>query len=399
MPRILYVQYTNPAGYPPLQHSSRILADRGWEVLFLGTGAFGAYNLRFPSHPRITVRQMNFCPAGWRQKLQYARYCAWVLFCTITWRPEVIYASDPLACPIALALTWLPGLRVVYHEHDSPSSGDGTARNTSGPFNCLVLRARRRLAHRSECCILPNELRLTRFQETTGRRQNVFCVWNCPTKEEVAQLRPHSNGREWWLLYHGSIVPSRLPMTMLSAMTKLPDRVKLRVIGYQTVGHCTYLVEFMQKARDLGIEHRIQFLGSLPTRADLLQWGQKSDVGLALMPQESLDINEQTMTGASNKPFDYLACGLALLVTDLPDWSATFVKPGYGLACRPENPESIATALRWLVEHPQETHNMGTLGQQRILTEWHYQKAFVCVTQRFQLSPAKPEIPKAIAQA
>lgn len=37
--RILYIQYTNPAGYPPLEHSSRILAQADWEVLFLGTGA------------------------------------------------------------------------------------------------------------------------------------------------------------------------------------------------------------------------------------------------------------------------------------------------------------------------------------------------------------------------
>ena len=41
MRRILYVQYTTPAGYPPLEHSSRILADRGWEVQFLGSGASG----------------------------------------------------------------------------------------------------------------------------------------------------------------------------------------------------------------------------------------------------------------------------------------------------------------------------------------------------------------------
>jgi MFS family permease len=35
MARVLYIQYTNPAGYPPLQHSSRILASAGWQVLFL----------------------------------------------------------------------------------------------------------------------------------------------------------------------------------------------------------------------------------------------------------------------------------------------------------------------------------------------------------------------------
>ena len=63
MPRILYVQYTNPAGYPPLEHSSRMLADAGWEVLFLGTGALGAGALRFPQHLNIEVRQMPVCRA------------------------------------------------------------------------------------------------------------------------------------------------------------------------------------------------------------------------------------------------------------------------------------------------------------------------------------------------
>ena len=74
--KILYIQYTNPAAYPSLEHSSRVLARDGWEVLFLGTGALGADALRFPPHDRIRVRQMPFCPAGWRQKL----HCVWFTF-------------------------------------------------------------------------------------------------------------------------------------------------------------------------------------------------------------------------------------------------------------------------------------------------------------------------------
>ncbi|OLE34357.1 MAG: hypothetical protein AUI36_27970 [Cyanobacteria bacterium 13_1_40CM_2_61_4] len=58
------------------------------------------------------------------------------------------------------------------------------------------------------------------------------------------------------------------------------------------------------------------------------------------------DGNEQTMTGASKKPFDYLAFGLALLVSEVPEWKKMFVEPGYGLACEPEDPESIARQLR-----------------------------------------------------
>src|SRR5437773_1379504 len=69
MIRVAYVQYTNPAAYPPLEHSSRILVGEGWQILFLGIGALGADALRFPPHERIEVRQMRFSPAGCWQKL------------------------------------------------------------------------------------------------------------------------------------------------------------------------------------------------------------------------------------------------------------------------------------------------------------------------------------------
>src|SRR5689334_14172879 len=120
--RVMYVQYTNPAGYPPLQHSSRILANNGCEVLFLGTGALGADQLKFPRHPKIRVKQLPFCAAGWHQKLHYALFGLWALFWVLFWRPQWIYASDPLSCPVAALLSFVPGLRVLYHEHDSPNA-------------------------------------------------------------------------------------------------------------------------------------------------------------------------------------------------------------------------------------------------------------------------------------
>src|SRR5437867_3345509 len=88
--RVMYVQYTNPAAYPPLQHSSRILAERGFEVLFLGSGAQGASSLAFPFHPKIRVKQLRFCEAGWRQKLHYATFVLWTLLWVLLWRPRWI---------------------------------------------------------------------------------------------------------------------------------------------------------------------------------------------------------------------------------------------------------------------------------------------------------------------
>jgi glycosyltransferase involved in cell wall biosynthesis len=85
------------------------------------------------------------------------------------------------------------------------------------------------------------------------------------------------------------------------------------------------------------------------------------------------------MVGASNKPFDCLASGLPLLVPDLEDWRRLYVAPGYALACDPEDPESIAAALEWLLTHPSERWQMGERGRQRVLDEWNYERQFAHV--------------------
>ena len=102
------------------------------------------------------------------------------------------------------------------------------------------------------------------------------------------------------------------------------------------------------------------------------------------MPKTNQNCNEQTMTGASNKPFDYLACGLALLVSDLPEWHALYVNDGCALAVDPDDAASIAAALRWLLEHPNERRAMGERGRQRVLTEWNYERQFAPVLKYLQ---------------
>ena len=104
------------------------------------------------------------------------------------------------------------------------------------------------------------------------------------------------------------------------------------------------------------------------------------------MPLRTQDINEQNMTGASNKPFDYLACRLALLVSHLPDWKKMYVEPGYGLSCDPENTQSIAGAFRWFVEHPNEMRAMGEKGREKIMSGWNYEAQFIPVLETINVA-------------
>jgi glycosyltransferase involved in cell wall biosynthesis len=167
-------------------------------------------------------------------------------------------------------------------------------------------------------------------------------------------------------------------MTVVHALKQLPDGVRLTVIGYETIGHIGYIQSFLTTAEEGGVGDRVAYAGTFPLRQQALEALRRADVGLALMSKTD-DFNEATMAGASNKAFDYLACGVAVLVADVDDWRRLYVDPGYGLASDTEDPNSIALTLRWFLEHPSATQAMGEAGRQRIASEWNYEQQFAPV--------------------
>lgn len=365
--RILYLQYTSPAVYPPLERSSRILAEAGWEVLFLGIRVAGeSAKLKLAPHEHVTVRQWNYQPPGVVQKLHYFAFQLWAVATAILWRPRWVYASDIFACPAATILALL-GFRVFYHEHDHP----GPARGRVGR---ALARARSAAGRRAALVVVPNEVRLASFVEETGRQGPSLCVWNCPSRAEAMRL-PEKSSDELLLFYQGSIVPARVPAALVRALAELPDAVRIQIAGYETLGHPTHVGDLAKLAESLGLGPRFQYLGAL-SQSELLAHTRRAHVGLSLMPRATEDLNQQTMAGASNKPFEYLACGCALLVADVPEWRELFVAAGFARACDPKDTTSIVQNVAWYYEHRAEMREMGERGRQRVLRDWNYETQF-----------------------
>lgn len=370
MRRVVYVQFTNPAGYPPLEHSSRILASDGFDVVFLGTGSLGTQSLEFVPSPRIRTRLLKYRPPGVLQKVQYAYFCLWVSVWVLRLRPTVIYASDVMACPAAWLAATLSDARLVYHEHDAPPEAP------EGRFGLLLLAARRWCARHAAVCVVPSAGRAVDFLRTTRMSRPVDVVWNTPSLDEVTPLERRTPPAGIRLLYHGSIVPDRVPQTVVNALSLLPGDVTLSLAGYETAGSQGYVERLLRLAGELGIGARVVSLGTVPTRRALLEQCARHDAGLSLVPMQGTDVNLLTMAGASNKPFDYLSAGLPVLVSNLPDWREMFVATGYGLSCDPGDPRSIADAiLRWYSD-PKVMRQMGALGHERITTDWNYERQF-----------------------
>lgn len=370
---ILYAQYANSAAYPPVLHSAALFANAGWTVTVLHIADSATATLTIPQQPNISVRQLPYVARGWRRAFYFLQFTLWVLWWTLRVRPHWLYASDLFATPAALVASFFPSVRVVYHEHDTP---DATRRLAQ-----WCLRARGALAKRAALCVFPNAARAQTFAQQFDAAAKTYTVWNCPARAEVSPP-PARDDIQVRLLYHGSVVPSRLPLTVLDALAQLPENVCLRIVGYETIGHAGYVETVLARARALALSARVEWLGQVPTRADLLRLARACDVGLALMPMGRAAANERTMTGASNKPFDYLACGLDFIVSDLADWRALFVENGFARACNPQDAATIAAAVRWFFQHADERGARAARAQAKILDEWNYETQFAPVFAR-----------------
>jgi glycosyltransferase involved in cell wall biosynthesis len=372
-PRVLFVQATNPGAYPPLIHASTLMADAGWEVTFL-SAPFVGDALALAPHPRVKIHAVRTRQSHVMSRVSYALYAAAAARLALRLRPNVVYASDPLGAGPGLFAAQLAGAALVYHEHDSPSPG---------MLHPILARSRAAAARAARLIVFPNKERAHFAQSELRFADNrLHIVWNVPRRAEVASSAAPAEP-PLVVYYHGSISPERLPETVVVAVRRLVSRVRLRVAGYEAPSARGYVRHLVGSDIGAAANTSIEYIGMVP-RADLLIAAARAHVGLALVPFNSSDLNMSHMTGASNKPFDYMAAGLALLVSDLPDWKTMFVHPGFGLACDPTDVDSLSAALAWFIDHPEARQAMAARARNKIEAEWSYDTQFRGILESLQ---------------
>jgi glycosyltransferase involved in cell wall biosynthesis len=371
--RVLFLQATNPGAYPPLIHASMLMAEAGWEVTFL-SAPIADNALALAPHPRVKIHAVRTRPSHVMSNVSYAHYAAAAARLALRLRPNVVYASDPLGAGPGLLAARLAGATLIYHEHDSPSPG------TLHPGLAWLRAAAARSAR---LIVFPNEERARVAQSELRFADNrLHVVWNVPRRAEIISSHRESN-TPLVLHYHGNISPQLVPIELRAALARMAGRVSLRIAGYEAPGARGYIRHLMRGDAGAPEHAPIEYIGTV-SRAGLLKEAARAHIGLALMPGNSGDLNMRFMTGASNKPFDYMAAGLALLVSDLPDWKTMFVDSGFGLACDPTDADSLSAALGWFIDHPEGRRAMAARARNKIEAEWNYDTQFRAVLESLE---------------
>jgi glycosyltransferase involved in cell wall biosynthesis len=374
--QILFVQAADAAFYPPIIHAAGLMAETGWRVCVLSAPIAGT-KLEFPRSPGIELRRTPARPSHVMTRAAYATYMAAAVRFAGVRRPDIVYASDPLGAGPGLLAARLAGARLVYHEHDTPNPG------ALHPF---AARLRRMAACRAAAVVFPNEMRARIARAELGVPDDrLHVVWNMPRR---AELPPWEEGPDEPLLlyYHGNVSPVLLPEPVIEAVRQFGGRARLLIAGYEAPGASGYIKHLLRYGQP-GPDSPIHYLGPFP-RGDLLGVAARAHVGITVLAGDADNFNIRYLAGASNKPFDYMAAGLALLVSDLPDWRSMLVAPGYARSCDPADPASIKAALSWFIDHPEARRAMGMRGRARIAADWNYDTAFPAVIASALQAPA-----------
>jgi glycosyltransferase involved in cell wall biosynthesis len=132
---------------------------------------------------------------------------------------------------------------------------------------------------------------------------------------------------------------------MLAALKLLPKNYHFVLVGKGDV-----FAHLKQKAQEYGLGKRVHFISSKPY-LEMLQYTLNADIGVSL----DKDTNINYRFSLPNKIFDYMKCGIPLLVSNLKEPSALVLKYEIGLVTSVDAQE-IAQAILKITEQNKSSY-------------------------------------------
>jgi len=79
------------------------------------------------------------------------------------------------------------------------------------------------------------------------------------------------------------------------------------------------------------------------------------------------------MVSEPTKMFEYMSAGIPVIASDFPVWRRIVEDNGCGICVDPTKPEAIASAIEWVMDHPDEARRMGQDGRRAIENKYNWE--------------------------
>lgn len=201
--------------------------------------------------------------------------------------------------------------------------------------------------HQTEGCplekivVIPNGVEANRFQWTASDQ----------TKKEVLG----SSSEEIAIGTIARLVWYKGLEDLLKAATLIIGRYPL--VRFFVVGDGPLRQPLEEKARALGLNGTVRFLGAVPNASSLL-------------PHFDVVVLPSLWEGMSNSLLEAMAAGKPVVATDVGGSSEVVIDGKTGFLVPPKAPEALADAVLHLLADPEMARNLGEAGRIRVKSEF-----------------------------
>lgn len=341
------------------QKEARTLAGQGYRITIL------ARKDQEPTEASIKVIGVP------RYKTRLYRFCMqpWMLWKALETKADIYHLHNPDTLPIGFILKLL-GKRVIYDTHEDFSRRILMREWIPG---CLRKPAARwvgrweRLAGRVLQGVIATQEGVT--QRIGGK---CILIGNAPiTKgaiiDQAFRLSCQiAKGTPFRAIYAGYISKNRGLYSMVQALEEA-NRNRDSEMRLWLMGPCPNPTELAHAQAMPGWEF-VDYLGELPQEMAFAHM-IRSDVGMITI----LDVGDHAQT-SPNKIFEYQRFGIPFVASDFTAWRSQLEPVASGLFVDPENPQEIAQALSYLIDHPDRAKEMGERGSAYTLNVYNWEK-------------------------
>jgi glycosyltransferase involved in cell wall biosynthesis len=249
--------------------------------------------------------------------------------------PDAVHANDIATLIPGYLAARLSGARLVYDTHEYAVG----VPYRKAVWAWLAATIERLLIRRCDAVITVSDGIAERLQSRYGLARRPSVVRNVPDLPppgEAPDLRESMGiGDAPLVLHQGAVAEGRGGGNLVRAVARM-DSTHLLFLGADGA----FADRLRTLGREIGLESRLHF--HPPVRLnELLSYTKQADVGVSLLQ----DTCENHRLALPNKLFEYLAAGLPVVVSDLPEMRRMVSERQVGWVTDPGDPADIARVL------------------------------------------------------
>jgi glycosyltransferase involved in cell wall biosynthesis len=281
-------------------------------------------------------------------------------------RADIYHFQDTELLPLAFALKLIHRRRVIYDAYeDFPSIARSHRLIPSllRPLAAKIISGVERLAARHfDGLVTADPFTLRRLARTGKSRKLVF--HNFPNLEFFPPPRPRPKTCD--VVYRGGLSERAGTFVLLDSMRLLADQgrpARLSLVGY-----------FDDAAAESALRERIRALAlesSIAITGRLSHEDMAAALGGALIGVSPLQDTPKFRLNLPVKVFEYWACGLPVIASDLPCIRPYFRNTHAGLLVKPGDAIELAKSIAWMLDHPAQASRMGQRGRAAIVQRFN----------------------------